>query len=142
MSVANFGNTVKVHYTVKLDDGKVVDSTPEDQPFQFTLGMGQAIPGFEQAVMGMKTGESKTVRVGAEEAYGPYFKELITELDRHQFPSDFKFEVGQHLEMPLPDGQSELMTVLKVTDTTLVMDRNHPLAGKDLTIDVALVEIL
>jgi len=142
MAVVNFGNTVKVHYTVKLDNGTVVDSTSDHEPFMFTLGMGQAIPGFEQAVMGMNAGESKTVKVGVEEAYGPYYKELITEIDRKQFPSDFKFEIGQHLEIPRPDGQTDLLTVLKVTENTVVMDRNHPLAGKDLAIEITLVEIL
>lgn len=142
MAVANFGNTVKVQYTVKLDDGTVVDSTPENEPFQFTIGLGQAIAGFEKAIMGMNIGESKTVKVDVEEAYGPYYKELITEVDREEFPSDFKFEVGQHIEMPGPEGQSSLLTVLKITEKTVIMDRNHPLAGKDLTIDIKLLEIL
>lgn len=142
MAVANFGNMVKVRYTVKLDEGTVVDSTPEGEPFLFTLGLGQAIPGFENAIMGMSAGESKTVKVGVEEAYGPHYKELVTEMDRKQFPSDFNFEVGQHLEFPQPDGQNELLTVLKVTEDTVVMDRNHPLAGKELTIEITLLEIL
>jgi peptidylprolyl isomerase len=142
MAVANFGNTVKVHYVVKLDDGTVVDSTHEHEPFQFTIGMGQAIAGFEKAIMGMNVGESKTVKVDVEEAYGPYYRELITEIDRNQFPSDFKFEVGQHVEIPHPEGQNELLTVLKVTEKTIVMDRNHPLAGKILTIDIKLMEVL
>lgn len=142
MAVVNFGNTVKVHYTVKLDDGTTIDSTSEDNPFQFTTGLGQAIPGFETAVMGMTVGESKTVEVEVEEAYGPYYKELVTEMDKDKFPSDFQFEVGQHIEIPLPEGPHELLTVLKVMENAVVVDRNHPLAGKILTIDIKLLEIL
>ena len=142
MAIANFGNTVKIYYTVKLDDGTVVDSTLDQEPFMFAIGMGQAIPGFEKAIMGMNVGESKTVLVKVEEAYGPQYKELITEVERNQFPSDFNFEVGQHLEMPRPDGQYDLMTVLNITENTVTLDRNHPLAGKDLTIEIKLLEIL
>lgn len=142
MAIAHFGSNVKVHYTVRLDDGSVVDSTLEHEPFQFTIGIGQAIPGFEKALLGMNVGESKTVRVDVEEAYGPHYRELITEMERNQFPPDLGLEIGQHLEMPRPDGQHDLMTVLKVTDNTVVMDRNHPLAGKNLIIDIKLLEIL
>ena len=142
MAVVNFGNTVKVHYTVRLDNGTVVDSTHEQEPFQFTIGMGQAIAGFETAIMGMTVGESKTVKVDVEDAYGPYYKELVTEIEKDKFPPDFQFEVGQHIEIPHPDGQRELLTVFKVAEKTVVMDRNHPLAGKNLTIDIKLLEIL
>lgn len=142
MAKANFGNTVKVHYSVKLDDGKVVDSTFDHEPFMFTIGIGQVIPGFDKAIMGMSPGTSKTVKVSVEEAYGPYYKELITEADRSEFPADFKFEVGQHLELPRADGQFDLVTVLKVSEKTVILDRNHPLAGKEMTIDIQLLEIL
>jgi peptidylprolyl isomerase len=142
MATANFGNTVKVHYTVKLDDGTVVDSTIEHGPFTFTLGMAQAIPGFEKAVMDMSPGTSKSVAIDVEDAYGQYYKELIKEVDRSKFPADFKFEVGQHLEIPRGDGQSDLVTVVGVSEKTVILDTNHPLAGKNLTIDVQLLEIL
>lgn len=142
MAEVHFGNTVKVHYSVKLDDGTVVDSTLDKEPFTFTTGAGQVIPGFERAVLGMSTGTSKTVKVDVEEAYGTYYKELIKEVDRSEFPADFKFEVGQHLELPHPDGQFGLVTVLNISDKTLVLDGNHPLAGKELTIEIQLLEIL
>jgi len=142
MAQAQFGNTVKVNYTVKLDDGTVVDSTKDHGPFTFTIGMGAVIPGFETEIMGMSAGESKSAKVTVEDAYGPYYKELIKEVDLTKFPADFKFEVGQRLELPREDGQATLVTVLKVTDKTVILDTNHPLAGKDLTIDIELLEVL
>ena len=142
MKPVTFGNTVKIHYTVKLDDGTIVDNTKDHEPFTFTLGMMQVIPGFELAVMGMSPGTSKTVKVDVEKAYGQYYRELITEVDRSNFPADFQFDVGQQLEMPREDGQYDLVTVLKVTEKAVLLDRNHPLAGKDLTIDIQLLEII
>ncbi|MCG2722437.1 MAG: peptidylprolyl isomerase [Thermodesulfovibrionales bacterium] len=142
MAQAQFGNTVKVHYTVRLDDGTVVDSTKDHEPFTFTIGVGAAIAGFEKEIMNMGPGESKTVKVGVEEAYGPYYKELIKEVDRSEFPDNFEFEVGQKYELPRGDGQSDLVVVLQVTEEMVILDTNHPLAGKDLTIDIQLMEIL
>jgi len=142
MADVQFGNTLKVHYTVKLDDGSVVDSTQGHEPFTYTVGLGAVIAGFEKEVMTMKAGESKTFKVPVEDAYGPYYKELIKEVDRSEFPPDFKFEVGQHLEIPGPDGQSGLVKVLQVSEKTIIFDTNHPLAGKELTMDVQLLEVL
>jgi FKBP-type peptidyl-prolyl cis-trans isomerase 2 len=142
MAQVQFGNTVKVHYTVRLDNGTVVDSTHDQEPFTFTVGIGAAIPGFEKEIMGMTTGETKTFKVSVDDAYGPYYKELIKEADRSEFPADFKFEVGQQLEIPGPDGQSGLVTVLKVSENTVIFDTNHPLAGKELSIDIQLLEVL
>jgi peptidylprolyl isomerase len=142
MARAEFGNTVRVHYTVKLDDGSVFDSSRDGEPLTFTIGLGAVIPGFEKEIMGMSAGESKTVKVPVEEAYGPYYKELIKEVDRTDFPADFKFEVGQRLELPRQDGRSDLVTVLQISEKTLIIDTNHPLAGKELIIDLELLEIL
>jgi len=141
MAQAQFGNTVKVQYTVRLDDGTVVDSTKEHGPFTFSIGLGAVIPGFEKEIMGMSAGESKTVKLSVEDGYGAYYKELVKEVDRDKFPADFKFEVGQHLELPGEDGQSALVTVLQVSKKTLILDTNHPLAGKELTIDIQLLEV-
>jgi peptidylprolyl isomerase len=142
MAQAQFGNTVKVNYTVRLEDGTVFDSTKDHEPFTFTVGLGATIPGFEKEIMGMSTGESKTVKVSVEEAYGPYYKELIKEVDREEFPEDFKFEVGQRLELPGGNGQKALVTVLGVSEKSVIFDTNHPLAGKELTIDIELLEVL
>jgi len=141
MAKAQFGNMVKVQYTVRLDDGTVVDSTKEHGPFTFSIGLGATIPGFEKEIMGMSAGESKTVKLSVEDGYGPYYKELIKEVDLDKFPAEFKFEVGQQLELPGADGQSALVTVLQVSEKTVILDTNHPLAGKELTIDIELLEV-
>jgi FKBP-type peptidyl-prolyl cis-trans isomerase 2 len=125
-----------------LDDGTVVDSTKEHGPFTFSLGLGAVIPGFDKEIMGMSVGESKTVKLSVDDGYGPYYRELIKEVDLDKFPADFKFDVGQHLELPNQEGQAALVTVLKVSDKTVILDTNHPLAGKELTIDLELLEVL
>ena len=141
MAELDIGSTVKVHYTVKLEDGTVFDSTRDHEPFMFTIGLGQVLPSFEHAVMEMKPGETRTIKVPAEEAYGPHSEELITEVNRNFFPEDFKFEVGQNLQIQ-EEGQETVVTVKEVTDSTVTFDKNHPLAGKDLIIDIELLEIL
>jgi peptidylprolyl isomerase len=142
MAEAKLGNKVKVHYAVNLEDGTTFDSTFNLEPIVFTIGLQQVIIGFEDAVIGMSTGTVKTVRIPSEEAYGPYDKNLVTEMDRAEFPEDFELEVGQHLQIIQPDGQPAVETVLSVSDKTVTLDKNHPLAGKDLIIDIQLLEIL
>ncbi len=137
---AKDGDTVKVHYTGKLEDGTVFDSSIEREPLQFTIGEGQLIPGFEQAVVGMSPGESKTVEIPADEAY-PYREEMVLVVDRDQLPEDLQPEVGQQLQMRQPDGQTILVKVIDVSELSVTLDANHPLAGKDLTFDIQLVEI-
>ena len=142
MTEAKFGDTVRVHYTGKLEDGTVFDSSLDRDPVEFTLGAGQVIPGFEQAVVGMSPGESKTVEVPADQAYGPYREELVQEIDRELVPEDLKLEVGQQLALRLSPGRSIRVTVTKLTESKVTLDANHPLAGKDLTFDLQLVEIV
>jgi len=139
---AKLGDTVRVHYTGKLEDGTVFDSSLDRDPVEFTLGAGQVIPGFEQAVVGMSPGESKTVEVPADQAYGPYREELVQEIDRELVPEDLKLEVGQQLALRLSPGRSIRVTVTKLTESKVTLDANHPLAGKDLTFDLQLVEII
>ena len=138
---AKDGDTVKVHYTGKLEDGTVFDTSIERDPLQFTIGEGQLIPGFEQAVVGMSPGESKTVEIPADEAYGPYREEMVLVVDRDQLPPDLQPEVGQQLQMRQEDGQIILVTVIDVSESSVTLDANHPLAGQDLTFDIQLVEI-
>jgi peptidylprolyl isomerase len=142
MAEAKLGDTVKVHFAVNLEDGTTFDSTFNLEPLVFTIGLQQVIIGFEDAVIGMSPGTVKTVRIPSEEAYGPYDKGLVTEIDRNEFPEDFKLEVGQHLQIIQADGQPAVETVLSVSDTTVTLDKNHPLAGKNLTIDIQLLEVL
>ena len=123
-------------------DGTLFDSSLDRDPVEFTLGAGQVIPGFEQAVVGMSPGESKTVEVPADQAYGPYREELVQEIDRELVPEDLKLEVGQQLALRLSPGRSIRVTVTKLTESKVTLDANHPLAGKDLTFDLQLVEIV
>ena len=136
------GDTVQVQYTGKLADGTVFDSSAERGPLEFTLGAGQLIPGFEKAVLGMKVGEKKTVTIPADEAYGPRREDMILEVPREKLPSGITPEVGLLLETNRPDGGTMVVVITNVTDTTVTIDANHPLAGKDLTFEIELVKIL
>ena len=142
MAQAKHGDTVKVHYTGKLEDGTVFDTSINRDPLQFTIGEGQIIPGFEQAVVGMNPGESKTTKVPADKAYGSHHKEEVLVVDRNQFPVDLKPEVGQKLQIRRTDGQTSVVTVTDVSESSVTLDANHPLAGKDLTFDIQLIEIV
>jgi len=139
---AKSGDTVRVHYTLKLDDGTIFDSSSGGDPMQFTIGEGQLIPGFEQAVIGMKLGEEKTVKIPSAEAYGPYRDELVKVIDRTEFPADIEPQVGQQLELELEDGRQVLVLVTEISESGVTLDANHPLAGKDLTFDIQLVDII
>lgn len=142
MAQAKQGDTVNVHYTGKLEDGTVFDTSRSRHPLQFTIGKGQVIAGFEQAVDGMNTGESKTVIIPMDNAYGPRRAEMIITMERSKLPADLKPQVGQRLELTQMDDQNILVTVTAVTDSTLTLDANHPLSGKDLTFDIELVGIV
>jgi peptidylprolyl isomerase len=139
---AEIGDTVRVHYTGTLDDGTEFDSSIGREPLQFTVGAGQMIPGFEQAVIGMRLGESETVIIPTDQAYGPYHEELVVVVPREQLPPDVEPEVGQQLTMSQPDGQPVPVTVIDVSEGNVTIDANHSLAGEDLTFDIELVEIL
>jgi len=139
--MASDGNTVKVHYTGKLDDGTIFDTSVEREPLEFTIGAGQMIPGFEGAVRGMQVGESKTVTIPAEEAYGPRRDDLVIVVEREQLPADLDPKVDQQLQMQQPDGGTAVVIVTDVSEETITIDANHPLAGKDLLFEIELVEI-
>lgn len=142
MAKAKDGDTVRVHYTGKFQDGTVFDSSVNHDPLEFTIGDGQLIPGFEQAVIGMNPGETKTQEVPSDLAYGPHREELVLEVDRDKIPPDINPTVGQQLQMSSRDGRSTTVVVSAVTEKTVSLDANHPLAGKDLIFDIELVEIV
>ncbi|MBA7531725.1 FKBP-type peptidyl-prolyl cis-trans isomerase SlyD [subsurface metagenome] len=142
MAQAKHGDTVKVHYTGKLEDGTVFDTSVDCDPLQFTIGEGQIIPGFEQAVLGMNPDESKTIKIPTDEAYGTRREEMVMVVDRNQLPADLNPAVGQQLQNRQPDGQTIVVTVTEVSESSVTVDANHPLAGKDLTFDIQLVEIV
>jgi len=139
--MANDGNTVKVHYTGTLEDGTKFDTSIGGEPLEFTLGEGNIIPGFEKAVRELQVGQSKTTTIPAEEAYGPHLDNLVLEVNRSQIPEDIDPKVGQTLQMQREDGRTAVVIVTDVSETTMTVDANHPLAGKDLTFEIELVEI-
>lgn len=142
MTQVKHGDTVKVHYTGKLEDGTVFDTSTKRDPLQFTIGSGQVITGFEQAVVGMNPGESKTTEVPADKAYGPHRKDKLIELDRDKLPENVKLKVGQQYQIPQKDGRKTVVTMTDVSESSITLDANHPLAGKDLTFHIQLIEIL
>jgi len=141
MATAKNGDTVKVHYTGKLNDGTVFDSSKDRDPLEFKLGEGQIIPGFEEAVVGMNPGDSKTAVIPEERAYGPHRDEMVMTVDRGRLPGDIDPQVGQQLTVSQPKGDSFNVVVTEVTDDKVTLDGNHPLAGKELTFEIQLVEI-
>jgi peptidylprolyl isomerase len=142
MAGAKIGDLVRVHYTCKLEDGTVCDTALNSEPLQFVIGEGEVIPGFEEAVIGMKPNESKTVKIPVDKAYGPHREDLVLVVDREQLPADVKPEIGHELEGLLEDGQTIFAKIIKVDESSVTLDVNHPLAGKDLIFDIQLIEIL
>ncbi len=141
MAAAQSGDSVKIHYTGTLEDGTTFDSSEGRDPLQFTLGSGQVIVGFDEAVSGMEIGEKKTVNIPADKAYGQRNEEMIITAPRDQVPKDINPEVGQQLQMAGPDNQPIVVQITEVTDEHIILDANPPLAGKDLTFDIELVAI-
>jgi len=170
MAKAKTGDKVKVHYTGTLEDGSVFDSSessPEQsedhscccgssketnggcgggslstEPMEFVIGAGQLIPKFEAAVIGLEPGESVTVSIPADDAYGQRAEEMVAVIERSEIPADINPEPGHQMEVILEDGSPLPVLVTEVTDTSITLDGNHPLAGRDLTFAIRLVEIL
>jgi peptidylprolyl isomerase len=142
MLQAKVGDMVKIHYTGKLDNGTVFDSSAEREPIEFSIGQGMVIPGFEEAAVGMSPGDSKTVTIPADRAYGTYRPELVMIVDRERIPPDLSLSVGQQLEISQNSGQAIPVIVTDIADAEVTLDANHPLAGEDLTFDIELVEIV
>ena len=141
MSQAESGNTVKVHYTGTLADGTRFDTSRGSDPLEVTLGSGSVIAGFEQALVGMSVGESKTVTIGAAEAYGEHHADRVHEVEREKMPEEIDLRVGIILEAVGADGTPLPVQVAELSETTVTLDFNHPLAGEDLTFELELVEI-
>ncbi|MEJ2257738.1 MAG: peptidylprolyl isomerase [Woeseiaceae bacterium] len=142
MTQAKSGDTVRIHYKGTLDDGTEFDSSAGRDPLEFSLGEGQVIPGFDNAVDGMAVGESKTVTIPAEEAYGERHDQLVQEVPKDALPDEIDPAVGMHLQSRSPEGQVMNLVVTDVADESITVDGNHPLAGKSLTFDIELVEIV
>ncbi|ACD94140.1 FKBP-type peptidyl-prolyl cis-trans isomerase [Trichlorobacter lovleyi] len=165
MAQAQQGDTVRVHYTGTLQDGSIFDSsetveqdscgcscsssggcgTGSDcgcEPLEFTIGGGNVIPGFEKAVLGLSVGESIKVTIPADEAYGPRHEQMVAVVDRSELSGEIEPIEGQQLEVVLQDDSSMPVLITEVTETTVTLDANHPLAGQDLTFEIKLVEIV
>ena len=142
MSQAKSGDTVKVHYTGTLRDGTLFDSSRERDPLEFTLGEGSTIPGFEGALIGMGPGESKTVMISPEQAYGERNEDAVQEFPRSMIPAGLELEIGMRLNAQAPDGQPMILTVVAFNDEAVTLDANHPLASEELTFEVELLEIV
>ena len=149
MAQAKAGDKVKVHYTGRLEGGEVFDSSDcsdddcgcESGPLEFTIGDGHVIPGFDQAIIGMSPGDTRTVVIPADQAYGERIEEMVAVVDRKDLPADLTLEAGSQLEVTQEDGNAFPVIITEVTESTVTLDANHPLAGRALTFDLRLVEI-
>ena len=138
---AKVGDAVKVHYTGKFDDGTVFDSSDGGDPLAFTVGVGEVIPGFDEAILGMRVGETKDVTIAADDAYGERNEMLVQVVARDQLNLGVEPEEGMGIEMRTPDGTVIPLMISEVTETTVTLDANHPLAGLQLHFALQLVEI-
>ncbi|MEO6948493.1 MAG: peptidylprolyl isomerase [Ginsengibacter sp.] len=141
MSKAKKGDRVKVHYTGKLTDGKQFDSSQGREPLEFTVGAGQMIKGFDEAIPGMEVGEKKTIKLSPSDAYGESNQEAIIEFPKGNIPEDMKLEPGMKLQLQGQDGNPIPVVVKEVKDEVVILDANHELAGKELVFDIELTEI-
>lgn len=141
MRQAKNGNTVKVHYTGKLKDGTIFDSSEGTDPLQFTIGEGQLLPAFEQGVVGLAEGDSKNIQIAAQDGYGLRQDKLIGKLPLEALPEDLTPEVGVRLQIKTPEDQLIVLKIVEVSDNDITVDANHELAGEDLNFEIELVEI-
>lgn len=136
---ANTGDLVTVHYTGKLEDGTVFDSSREGEPLEFKLGSGAVIPGFDHAVEGMEVGQGREIKIAPEDAYGVRREEMQLEVPRAQLPEEVEPAEGEMLGVQVAPGQQAVARIAKVADDTVTLDLNHPLAGQTLVFDIELV---
>ena len=142
MSIAKSGDIVKVHYTGRLKDGTQFDSSVGNDPLEFDLGAGQVIEGFEEAIIGMKQGEKKTIEIPVDKAYGPVIEDYILKTSTSHLPHDLEPFIGMQLLLPTPNGESIPVTIVDIEGEEITLDANHQLAGQDLIFDLELVGVL
>ncbi|NQT68412.1 MAG: FKBP-type peptidyl-prolyl cis-trans isomerase [Desulfobacteraceae bacterium] len=142
MTQAKIGDKVKVHFEGCLVDGTVFGSTMDEEPFEFTIGEKNMLPGFENSVVGMKKGDTKTITLTPMEAYGPYKKERVFGMEKSGFPPEINLEVGKRLRVRKQDGEYAVVTIKHFAEDSIVLDENDPLAGKTLSFKIELVEII
>lgn len=142
MTQAKSGDTVRIHYTGTLEDGTQFDSSDGRDPLEFALGGGQVIPGFDSAVDGMTVGDSKSVTIEPDQAYGQRHEQLVQEVPKSALPEEMEPATGMQLQSQSPDGQVMNLVVTEVREDSITVDANHPLAGQALTFAIELVEIV
>jgi len=142
MAQAKQGDMIRVHYHGTLEDGTVFSSTYEEkEPFEFTIGKGSVLPGFEQAVIGMNVGDTRSISIPPEEAYGQHRKEFVFVMDRAQAPAGLNLELGKRLQIRTKQGETAIATITAITEDSVILDSNDPLAGKTLKFEIELIEI-
>ena len=142
MAQAAIGDTIHIHYNGRLKDGTVFDSSEGRDPLQFTIGERMIIPKLEESVVGMATGDTATVEIAAEDAYGPHRPEAIQIVDRAMIPANIDLTIGSQLQATTQEGQTIVLTVMEADDATVTLDGNHPLAGEDLIFEIEVVQIV
>ncbi len=142
MVTAKQGDKVRVHYTGTLDDGSIFDSTDGQEPFEFTIGAGEVLPEFENAIIGLEPGETTKVRIESENAYGNYREDLCFPVEKSYFPEGIEPNIGEFFSLQLKNGNTIVVKVKELQDNTVILDANHPLAGKDLNFEIKLIEII
>lgn len=142
MVEAKLGDTVKIHFTGKLQDETVVETSKDRDPLEFKIGEGNVIPGLEQGVIGMAAGDKKTIAVSPEDAFGQPQEDLVVDLNKHEFPADVELAVGAYLNIESSDGKEFQAKVVEIKEDTVTLDANHPLAGATINYDVELLEIV
>ena len=143
MAKAKSGDRVMVHYNGSLEDGTIFSSTyEEDEPFEFTIGEESVLPSFQNAVIGMEEGEKRTISVPPEDGYGEHKTEFVLKMERAQAPPDLELEVGKRLQIRLNDGTTRVVTVMAISEDSVILDANDPLAGKTLQFEIELVQIV
>ena len=142
MTQANHGDTVRIHYSGKLTDGTLFDSSEGGDPLQFQIGENTIIPKLEASVVGMSIGDKAIIEIAATEAYGPRMDEAVQSVERSMMPDEVDLTIGGQLQATAPDGKQLILTVLEVNEETVKLDGNHPLADQDLVFDIELVEIV
>jgi len=142
MAQAKSGDTVRIHYSGFLMDGTIFDSSLEGEPFEFTLGDGSVIPGFDAGLLGMTEGDEKTLAIPPESAYGARDEGLVAEIERTQIPPEIDPQVGAILQITSEQGDASNVIITKVSDTSITLDGNHPLAGQELIFEVKLLEVV
>ncbi len=141
MAQAKMNDTVIVHYTGSFTDGEVFDSSIDCEPLEFNIGQGMAIPGFENGIIGMQAGDSKKITIPAEDAYGPHREDLLTTIERSQIPASIDLQIGMILQMRSPEGGTTNVSIRDINPESVILDLNHPMAGKELIFEVNLVKV-